>query len=187
MVAKFRWTSADLELLPKDGKRYEIIDGELFVTHAPHWGHQKACLRIGAYLDMWSLETDAGEVAAGPGVLFSDADNVIPDVAWVSKARLPIVLDDSGHLTAAPDLAVEVLSLGSDNIRRDRNLKLRLYSTQGVREYWILDWRLKEVNVFRRQSGQLELTATLAEADVLTSPMLPGFECSIERLFTGLT
>jgi Uma2 family endonuclease len=51
MVAKFRWKSSDLDLLPQeDGKRYEIIDGELLVTHAPHWGHQKACLRIGAYL-----------------------------------------------------------------------------------------------------------------------------------------
>ncbi|MEO1637200.1 MAG: Uma2 family endonuclease, partial [Cyanobacteria bacterium J06631_9] len=51
MVAKFRWKSADLDLLPKDGKRYEIIDGELFVTHAPHWGHQKTCGRIFAALD----------------------------------------------------------------------------------------------------------------------------------------
>ena len=58
MVAKFRWTSSDLDLLPEDGKRYEIIDGELLATHAPHWGHQKACVRIASYLDVWSLETD---------------------------------------------------------------------------------------------------------------------------------
>lgn len=38
-----RWTTQDLELLPDDGRRYEIIDGELLVSVAPHWGHQKTC------------------------------------------------------------------------------------------------------------------------------------------------
>lgn len=38
-----RWTSADLEVLPDDGKRYEIIDGELYVSTQPHWQHQFAC------------------------------------------------------------------------------------------------------------------------------------------------
>lgn len=140
MVAKFRWKSSDLDLLPDDGKRYEIIDGELLVTRAPHWGHQKTCGRIFSVLDDWSLSTDLGEASLGPGVLFTEADNVIPDVAWVSKARLPTVLDESGHLLEAPDLVVEVLSLGAENQRRDRDLKLRLYSVQGVREYWLLDW-----------------------------------------------
>lgn len=184
MVAKFRWTASDLDLLPKDdGKRYEIIDGELLVTHAPHWGHQRACGRINTYLDSWSLDTNLGEVAMGPGVLFSDADNVIPDVAWVSKSRLPMALDESGHLIEAPDLAIEVLSLGADNLRRDRKLKLKLYSAQGVREYWILDWRAKQVEVYRRESAQLALQATLFEGDILTSPMLPDFCCPIDKLY----
>ena len=38
--ANVRWTAADLELLPEDGRRYEIIDGALYVTRAPHWNHQ---------------------------------------------------------------------------------------------------------------------------------------------------
>ncbi|MEL7054369.1 MAG: Uma2 family endonuclease [Cyanobacteria bacterium J06588_5] len=183
MVAKFRWKTSDLELLPRDGKRYEIIDGELIVTHAPHWGHQRACVRVASYLDLWSLSTDSGEVAGGPGVLFTDSDNVIPDVAWVSKGRLPMALDDSGHLVEAPDLAVEVLSLGAENVRRDRELKLRLYSVQGVREYWILDWRMKQVSIYRRKEAQLSMVATLTTEDTLTSPILPGFECPVERLF----
>ena len=183
MVAKFRWKSSDLDLLPKDGKRYEIIDGELLVTHAPHWGHQKTCGRIFSALDAWSLSTKLGEASICPGVLFTDADNVIPDVVWVEKNRLSAVLDDSGHLIAAPDLAVEVLSLGADNIRRDRNLKLRLYSAQGVREYWILDWRLKQVSVYRRENSQLVLVVTLQVGDILTSPILPSFEYSLEQLF----
>jgi Uma2 family endonuclease len=50
---RVRWTSADLELLPDNGNRYEIIDGELFVTRAPHWGHQKATGNIYAELRGW--------------------------------------------------------------------------------------------------------------------------------------
>ncbi len=117
---RVRWTTADLELLPDNGNRYEIIDGELFVTRAPHWGHQKTCVRISTALDAWSQSTGLGEVTIAPGILFTDADNVIPDVVWASHERLAILLDDAGHLTAAPELIVEVLSPGAENERRDR-------------------------------------------------------------------
>ena len=183
MVAKFRWKSSDLDLLPEDGNRYEIINGELLVTHAPHWGHQNACGRIYSALDSWSVETNAGRASIGPGVIFTEADNVIPDVVWIRQERLPDALDESGHLREAPDLAVEVLSLGADNQRRDRNLKLRLYSAQGVREYWIVDWRMEKLEIYRRESAQLVLKITLYRGDVITSPILSNFSYSMERLF----
>lgn len=181
---KMRWTSADLELLPEDSNRYEIVDGELLVTRAPHWKHQRACTRISTELDIWSQQTGLGQVAPGPGIIFSDADNVIPDVVWVSNERLAVLLDDAGHLTAAPELVVEVLSPGAENERRDRDLKLRLYSSRGVQEYWVIDWRLRQVEVFRRDSttAALKLVATLFDGDSLTSPLLPGFNCPVVRL-----
>ncbi|MEL6159861.1 MAG: Uma2 family endonuclease [Cyanobacteria bacterium J06623_5] len=153
MVAKFLWRSSDLDLLPDDGKRYEIVDGELLVTHVPHWGHQKICVRLGGALEEWSIDTGLGETSAGPGVLFAEADNVIPNLAWMSKERLATALDESGHLIEVPDLIVEVLSLGVSNQQRDRNLKLRLYSAQGVREYWIVDWRSEKIEIYRRESA----------------------------------
>jgi hypothetical protein len=52
---KLRFTTADLELLPENGDRYEIIDGELFMTRAPHWGHQQACGRFFSCLDGCSV------------------------------------------------------------------------------------------------------------------------------------
>lgn len=141
---RVRWTATDLQLLPESSNRYEIIDGELLVTRAPHWGHQKACGNAYAELRDWSIETGLGEAAQTPGVIFSDADNVIPDVVWISKDRLATSLDESGHLSVAPELIVEVLSSGVDNERRDRETKLKLYTSRGVQDYWILDWRLKE-------------------------------------------
>src|SRR5262245_32172718 len=61
MSAALRWTSADLAALPDDGKRYEIIDGELYISQQPHWHHQRACGKIAAVLDAWSRQTGAGE------------------------------------------------------------------------------------------------------------------------------
>ena len=116
---KICWTIADLELFPENGKRYEIIAGELFVTRAPHWQHQKISLNIGAELRKWCAQTGLGEVAIAPGVIFSEADSVIPDVVWVSRERLSDILDDAGHLIDAPDLAVEVISKSAGDRQRD--------------------------------------------------------------------
>ncbi|MCJ8282760.1 MAG: Uma2 family endonuclease [Lentisphaeria bacterium] len=178
-----RWTTADIELLPDNGNRYEIIDGELFVARAPHWRHQKVIGSVFTVLDDWSEQNQSGQAIPTPGVIFTDADNVIPDVVWVSKERLPALVDDAGHLTGAPDLVVEVLSEGVVNQRRDREAKLKLYAFRGVQEYWILDWRLQQVEVYRRDKAQLKLVVTLLSSDELTSPLLPNLTFPVARLF----
>ena len=182
--ARVRWTTSDLELLPDNGNRYEIVDGELFVTRAPGWGHQKTIKNICRELDLWSLQTGLGEVVPTPGIIFTDADNVIPDVVWISKERLAALLDEAEHLTGAPELVVEVLSPGETNERRDKEAKLKLYAAQGVCEYWIADPRLEQIQVYRRQQATLVLVATLFASDELTSPLLPGFTCPVAHLFS---
>ncbi|MGL4618236.1 Uma2 family endonuclease [Chroococcidiopsis sp.] len=181
--AQVRWTTSDLELLPDNGNRYEIVDGELFVTRAPGWRHQRVCNNIGTELNLWSRQTGLGEVAIAPGVIFTDADNVIPDVVWSSKERLAALLDEAEHLTGAPELVVEVLSPGETNERRDKEAKLKLYAAQGVREYWIADPRLQQMQVYRRENATLVMVATLFTSDELTSPLLPDFSCAVARLF----
>lgn len=98
---------------------------------------------------------------------------------WISRVRL----DDAGHLRVAPDLVVEVLSPGGANERRDRDLKLSLYSRQGVREYWIIDCARRLVQVYRRLEAELHLVGTLESTDQLASPMLPGFTLSVASLW----
>jgi Uma2 family endonuclease len=181
---KIRWTSADVALLATDEwKRYEIIDGELFVTRAPHIGHQDTIGRIYAQLLRWSTQTGLGRPLITPGIIFSDADNVIPDLVWLSQERLAMIVDDEGHLTAAPELVIEVLSSGATHERRDREAKLKLYSAQGVEEYWIVDWRRREVAVFRREGAQLLWVKVLLGVDAMRSPLLPGFDCVVESFF----
>ncbi len=180
---KLLWTSADLELLPDNGNRYEIIEGELYVTRAPHWKHQTTCGRFFTVLDLWSLTTKLGKTSLGAGVIFGNKDDVIPDVVWVSKEKYEALIDQSGHLLGAPDLAIEVLSAGTDNEKRDREVKLKLYSSQGVLEYWIADWREKKLQVYRRENGVLKLAMTLFVTDTLTSPLLPEFTCPLSQIF----
>ena len=178
-----RWTSADLEVLPNDGKRYEIIDGELYMSRQPHWHHQRACVKICAALEAWSAHTGAGEANLAPGVIFAEDDDVAPDVVWISQARRATALGADGNLHAAPELVVEILSPGTANERRDREAKLKLYSRRGVLEYWIVDWRTQQVEIYRREALALRLVATLHPADTLTSPLLPGFACQVATLF----
>lgn len=185
MTTALRWTSADLDALPDDGKRYEIVDGELYVSKQPHWDHQEVCGRIYAALLAWSTQTGAGRANIAPGVTFAEDDDVAPDVVWASNARLTRGLRD-GKLYAAPELAVEVLSPGVTNERRDREAKLKLYSRRGVDEYWIVDWRARTIEIYRRAGAMLPPEATLATADVLQSPLLPGFSSRVDAFFANL-
>jgi Uma2 family endonuclease len=183
--SQIRWTSADLEVLATDEwKHYEIVDGELFVTRAPHTSHQRTIGRIHARLFAWSEASKLGEPIITPGIIFTDTDNVIPDLIWGTHQRLAALTDAEGHLTGAPELIVEVLSEGSTNERRDRDAKLKLYSLQGVQEYWIVNWRLQQVDVYRRQNAQLMRISTLLASDDIESPLLlPGFICRVNNFF----
>jgi len=179
-----QWTIADLEHLPdNNGTRYEIIDGELHMSKQPHWHHQKTCNNLNFHLESWNRQSGLGETVQAPGIIFSNEDAVAPDLVWVSKDRLPALLGEDGKLHGAPDLVVEVLSPGAANERRDKESKAKLYSVRGVREYWIVDWLLQTVAVYRRESAALRLVTTLHADDELTSPRLPGFTLKVHQIF----
>jgi len=183
MATAPRLTSADLELLPDDGKRYELIEGELYVSKQPDWDHQYATVRLSRFLDEWSEQTGLGMVNAAPGLIFADDDDVAPDLVWISEERLTTALESDGKLHAAPELVIEVLSPGAKNQRRDRETKRKLYARRGVWEYWVVDWQQRQVEIYRREEATLMLVATLFAGDTLTAPLLPGFACQVARLF----
>jgi Uma2 family endonuclease len=184
MSVQRRYTSRDLDQLPDiEGIRYEIVDGELFVSKQPGLKHQYVCTVLTAGLHVWCVSDGHGRVYGTPGLVFSDDDDVIPDLVWIGEERLAVGRDASGHITVGPELAIEVLSPGSANERRDRVAKLGLYSRRGVDEYWIVDWRQHTVEVFRRAGDDLTLVATLGDGDRLTSPLLRGFELPVVDLW----
>jgi Uma2 family endonuclease len=179
-----RWTIADLEGIPQplDDTRYEIIDGELFVSSQPSTGHQYTSTEVGVVLRIWS-RVAGGVVLGAPGLIFADDDNAAPDVIWASDERFARIHGADYKLHGPPELVVEVLSPGSDNERRDFVAKLGLYSRRGVEEYWILDWRQRRVLVHRRTGDTLVRVAALGAQDRLESPLLPGFTCRVDDLF----
>jgi Uma2 family endonuclease len=178
------WTTDLVKKMPQiEGERYEIIDGELYVTTQPHFRHQATCDNIIIELGNWSRRTDAGRTFQAPGVIFSTENAVAPDIVWVSKERMPAVLGRNGKLHDAPDLMIEILSPGKANEERDHDKKLKLYSRYGVQEYWIADWRAVTVDIHRHDQDALRLVQTLKSGDELTSPLLPGFACVIDRFF----
>jgi Uma2 family endonuclease len=136
-MLKRRWTVDDLEDLPDDGNRYEIIDGELFVTPAPSLNHQEAVSRLyrmlAAYLD---AHPGIGHAYFSPAdVSFSRTRSVQPDVFVVplSAGRRPRRFEEVGRLL----LAVEVLSPSTG--RADRVKKRIMFRDEGTPEYWVVD------------------------------------------------
>lgn len=183
MSTMTNFTSADLLLMPDDGKRYEIIEGELHVSRQPKWHHQFTCGQLFRFLQEWSEQSGLGAANQAPGLIFGEDDDVAPDVVWLSHERLADALGADGKLYAAPELVIEVVSPGFTNEQRDRQTKLKLYSRRGVQEYWVVDWQRQQVEIHRRESGALSLIATLFGQDLINSPLLPGFSCRVSSLF----
>jgi len=174
------FTSADLERVdwPHDW-RVEVVDGELIVTRAPGWHHNRVALNIARTIDRW-LPT--GHVNFGIGVIYDETDDVIPDVVWISSERFERSLDEAGQLRqVVPELVVEVVSPGRANARRDRESKLALYSRRDALEYWIVDSQLRTVQRYSRATidEPLTLRAELSGDDIFTSDVLTDFPCPL--------
>ena len=185
MITKLKpLTIADWDAMPYgDGNRYEIIEGELFVSTSPGLTHQMVLtnliIRIGNFLQANPI----GTIVAGSGVILSNFSGVIPDFVFFSREqRDTIVKDDRLH--GPPALMVEILSPGSANVRRDRVVKLQLYAKHGVPEYWIVDPRKMTIERYVNQGSSLILSETLRYEDSLSTTTLPGFSCQMSEIFS---
>lgn len=181
MVTALKLTIDQLEALPDDNNRYELIDGELLVSEAPGIPHQRPLGRLFNRLTNYLVENPIGELIFGPGIVFDDYNGVIPDMVFVNAGREHIITDRG--LIDAPDLVVDVVSPGERNSERDRHLKRQLYSSRGVREYWVVDPQLKTIEVYRLRENVLVLEATLRGTDTLVSALFPGFSCIVSEIF----
>ena len=72
------------------------------------------------------------------------------------------------------------------NAHRDREVKLKLYSRRNAKEYWVVNWQSRTLEVYRRGNAMLLLHNTLSENDILESPLLPGFRCQVSELFEDI-
>ena len=149
-----RWTAARVRELPDDGKRYEVVDGELLVTPAPRLPHQEAAFRLAQLLDVYLLRVGGAHVVMSPADIEFDPHTLVqPDVFVVPsiQGRRPRAWTDISNLL----LAVEVLS--PSTARADRTVKRRRYQRASVPEYWIVDLDARLIERWRPGDQRPEL------------------------------
>ncbi len=175
-------TYEDYCLIPDDGKRHEIIDGEEYMSPSPTTPHQRIVVNLLYELRRYTEEKTVGEVFVAPhDVLLSEVDIVQPDVFFVTAENREIIKEHG--IEGAPDLIAEVVSEG--NRRHDEVRKRKLYARHGVPEYWVVDPELETVKVYREPEDGYDRVAehTAEDEDTLTTPLLSGWDLALTHLF----
>ena len=177
--AKVHYTYEDYLAIPEDSsRRYEIVDGELFVTPTPRFRHQEVVANLIATLRTLARAHGVGKVVGGPITVRLHDDTITePDVVFLRVDRLHLV--ESGRIHGPPDLVVEVLS--PSNRGYDRNLKRKRYPASGVAELWIVDADENTVEVWR--PGEQLRTIPTGSFEWRVGERT--FEIALEEIFRG--
>jgi Uma2 family endonuclease len=177
-----QWTYGDYAAIPDDGRRYEVIEGVLYVmSPSPLRQHQAVVMSIAYHLYQFVQISGRGWVFVAPFDVELAPNTVVePDVIVVLKANESIIHDS--RIIGAPDLVVEVTSPSSAN--HDRREKLDAYQAAGVGEYWIADPATRTVDLLApEEAGGAYQSAGIFQADArLPSRILPDFAVPVERL-----
>jgi Uma2 family endonuclease len=175
-----RFKADDIWDTPEDGKRYEVIDGALFVTPPPILEHQGASMVLCNYLWPYIRQRQLGKLYAAPvGVILDDENGLQPDLVYVSNSRLNI-LSQRG-IEGAPDLVVEILSPSTQ--ARDRGIKLRRYAAAGVPHYWIVDPRTRALEAYGLAKQGYELSEKHGPGGTFRPELFPDLEIAIDDLW----
>jgi Uma2 family endonuclease len=176
---KIRFKATDIFDAPDDNLRYEVIDGDLYMTPAPSWWHQTGLGKLFILVGAWVYEHNLGWVASAPvGVVLDDEDGVQPDMVYVSRDRAQII--SQRGLEGAPDLVVEALSPSTE--ARDRGIKMRRYAAAGVPHYWLLNPQTKSLEPFVLGAGGYEPAGIFGPGTTLRPAVFPGLEIAIDSL-----
>jgi Uma2 family endonuclease len=179
-----RFTADELADLPDDGNRYEVIDGELFMTPAPMIVHQRLLMMLLRQLDPYAAACELELLPAQTAVRASSVTEVQPDLLVFSRAADAVEDGKRIHMRALW-LAVEVLS--PSTTRLDRERKRTMYLGNGVREYWIVDGETRSVDVWvtgaamaRVERSSLEWQP-MPERDALRLDLLTLFDGALDH------
>lgn len=176
-TARTKITDEELLCLPKDGNKYEVVDGELRMSPAGLL-HERVVARLFLALGAFVKERQLGEVL-GSNVLYAlpGGNKRGPDLSFLAAGRLESVRD-AVFPQLAPDLAVEILS-PSDSPRQVLD-KVGEYLQAGVRLVWVIDPEARRAAAYRSLTEVRHIGAgeALEGEDVL-----PGFHCPVSELF----
>ena len=174
-------TAEELMQLPRDGFRYELINGELEKMPPPGHPHGRIALRLSVLLGRFILDHGLGEAFStdtGFQLTWNPDTVLAPDLAFVTNERFAEGRNTEGYWPGPPHLAVEVLS------PHDRPGKVRKKISQwfgfGVQQVWIVDPKHRTVTIYRSETD----TTTFSGSDYLEAQdLFPGFRISLDRIF----
>jgi Uma2 family endonuclease len=170
-------TEEELRLTPQDGRKYELVDGEIRVSPAGT-RHGEVSAKLLARLTLFVERHEAGHVFdSSTGFRLPKGNVRAPDVSFVARGRFEGDVPPDGFSPVPPDLAVEVLS--PDDRSRQLLDKLGEYLDAGVRLVWVVDPRSRSASTYR----SLLDVRRLGTADALDGEdVLPGFRCPLEEI-----
>jgi len=173
-------TYEDYCAMPEDGRRYQLIEGDLDVIPAPSTTHQRVSQNLELILAYHIRGHRLGAIFHAPIDVLLAPDTVVqPDVVFVSRERRSVVTERG--IEGPPDLVVEILS--PKTRRLDRTTKMRVYARFGVRECWLIDPEAQSFEVFRLSGGAYVLAQAASGSETASSDLFPGLTLSLEAIF----
>jgi Uma2 family endonuclease len=174
-----RFLASDIWDAPDNGKKYEVIDGELYVSPSPAWKHQFQLNRLNRRVMNWVFDNDLGSVVTSPmGVVLDDENGLEPDLIYLSDAREHFISERG--VEGPPDLVVEVLSPSTE--ARDRGIKLRRYAASDVLHYWIMDTDGPTIEERVLGEGGYQLVGTFGPGSIFRPTLFPGLEIPFDEI-----
>jgi Uma2 family endonuclease len=170
------WTFSDLERLPDDEGRYEIIDGELIVTPSPASRHQDVAAALLRLFLSWSIEHTGWKVNSPGGVYISETTWLEPDL---TVTAIPHFAYRRWQDQPPPLLALEILSPSTAS--RDRLSKRPIYLSHGVREVWIVDGTARTIE--RWTDGAEQPVIERGSSEWAPDPSLPALVIRHDDVF----
>ena len=180
MVANARHaTITDLDAIPDDGNRYELLNGVISMADAPTYRHQLTVRAVFLLVNTWVEQHDLGDTIFAPvDIVLDDHNSLQPDILFIDTQHLTMVRN--GKVYGTPQLIVEVISPGSRS--RDSVEKAIRYAVAGATEFWLIDPELETVAVFALV-GNVYVERAAGDDGVVESTVLPGLTISASTIF----
>ncbi len=173
-------TYNEYALLPQDRNRYEVIEGELYMTPSPSYDHQLVVYRLATSLGSHVEAKGLGQILFAPlDVLLAETNIVQPDILYLGRGKIP--RGKARNIQGAPDLVIEVLS--ESTAEQDRVHKKRTYARHGISQYWIVDPENRMLEIFELAGSEYRLAGSFAGDATATSSLFPGLEIPLVPLW----
>ncbi len=173
-------TYHEYALLPQDRNRYEVLDGELYMTPSPTYRHQRIVSHLHSLLAAYVSRHGLGEVLTAPmDVVLSETNVVQPDILFLRADRLPPIT--AKNIPVAPDLIVEVLSPSS--LEQDREDKKTVYARHGVAHYWLVDPDARTLEMHALSGAAYGPPTRFSGDATATTALFPGLSLALAGLW----